>query len=102
MVLNSKVWMSYFRVVRVIGAVRGWYITGCCSYMDWDPKKKDYADRPLHVAERLHVAVLAGILTPFVWPYYALKDYQRLAEVHARGSSADSQRRSRFDALALV
>jgi hypothetical protein len=94
--------MGYFRVARVIGAVRGWYVSGGCGYMDWDPKKKEYADRPLHVAERLHVAVLAGMVTPFVWPYYVLKDYRRLAEVHAAERSADSQRRPRFDVLTLV
>jgi len=94
--------MSYFRVARVIGAVRGWYVSDGCSYMDWDPEKRDYAYRPLHVAERLHVAVLAGLVTPFVWPYYVVKDYRRLAEVYDTERSADSQRRGRFDALALV
>ena len=108
MALNSKAReqaqspMSYFRIARVIGAVRGWYVSGGCSYMDWDPKEKDYAYRPLHVAERLHVAVLAGLVTPFVWPYYAVKDYRRLEEVHDTERSADSQRRPRFDALTLV
>ena len=108
MALNSKAQaqpqapMSYFRVARVIGAVRGWYVSDGCSYMDWDPEKRDYAYRPLHVAERLHVAVLAGLVTPFVWPYYVVKDYRRLAEVHDTERSADSQRRGRFDALALV
>jgi len=42
------------------------------------------------------------MVTPFVWPYYALKDYRRLAEVHSSERSADSQRRPRFDALTLV
>jgi len=94
--------MSYLRVTRFLGALRGWYISGDSYYLDWDSAKKDLVYRPLPLIERVQVTAMASMVTPFLWPYFAARDYRMFTEASDEDRLADPRRRSRFDALLLV